>query len=98
MKRIRISFEYQCCPVWVYDEAGYLLYNGLPDEMQADKVLAALCADLQYTYDALFVDDGKVFEYLGFTSEDQQLHFEKQVAVLWDRVTAACGDRYRIDA
>ena len=49
MKRIRISFEYQCCPVWVYDEAGYLLYNGLPDEMQDDEALAALCNELQVT-------------------------------------------------
>ncbi|MBO5501637.1 MAG: hypothetical protein J6K73_04355 [Clostridia bacterium] len=98
MKRIRISFEYQCCPVWVYDEAGYLLCNGLPDEMQSDEALAALCNELQVTYDALFVDDGKVFEYLGFASEDQQLHFEKQVAVLREKLETACGDRYRIEA
>ena len=98
MKRIRISFEYQCCPVWVYDEAGYLLYNGLPDGMQDDKVLAALCADLQYTYDALFVDDGKVFAYLGFASEAERDSFEKQVAVLRERLAATCGDRYRIEA
>lgn len=98
MKRIRISFEYQCCPVWVYDEAGYLLYNGLPDEMQDDVGLAALCNELRDTYDALFVDDGKVFEYLGFASEEQRLRFEKQVAVLRDRLAAACGDRYHIEA
>jgi len=98
MKRIRISFEYQCCPVWVYDEAGYLLYNGLPDEMQDDEALAALCSELQDTYDALFVDDGKVFEYLGFASEEQRLRFEKLVAVLRDRLAAVVGDRYCIEA
>ena len=98
MKRIQISFEYQCCPVWVYDEAGYLLCNGLPDEMQSDESLGALCDELQDTYDALFVDDGKVFEYLGFASEEQRLRFEKQVAVLRERLAAACGDRYHIDA
>ena len=97
MKRIRISFEYQCCPVWLYDEAGHLLCNGLPDEMQDDVGLAVLCDELQDIYDALFVDDGKVFEYLGFASEDQQLHFEKQVAVLREKLETACGDRYHID-
>ena len=98
MKRIRISFEYQCCPVWVYDEAGSLLCNGLPDGMQADEALAALCDELQDTYDALFVDDGKVFEYLGFASEEQRLRFEKQVAVLREKLETACGDEYRIEA
>lgn len=98
MKRIRISFEYQCCPVWVYDEAGYLLYNGLPDGMQADEALTALCGELQDMYDALFVDDGKVFAYLGFASEAERDSFEKQVAVLRERLAAACGDRYRIEA
>lgn len=83
MKRIRISFEYQCCPVWVYDEDGYLLCNGLPDGMQADEALTALCGELQDMYDALFVDDGKVFEYLGFASEAER-----------DRVTAACGNAF----
>ena len=98
MKRIRISFEYQCCPVWVYDEAGYLLCNSLPDEMQDDEALAALCNELRDTYDARFVDDGKVFEFLGFASEEQQLRFEKQVAVLREKLAAAVGDEYRIEA
>ena len=82
----------------MYDEAGYLLYNGLPDGMQADEALAALCDELQDTYDALFVDDGKVFAYLGFASEEQWLRFEKQVAVLREKLEAAYGDRYRIEA
>lgn len=98
MKRIRISFEYQCYPVWVYDEAGYLLCNGLPDGMQTDEALAALCDELQDTYDALFVDDGNVFAYLGFASEAERDSFEKLVAVLQDRLSAACGDRYHIEA
>ena len=98
MKRIRISFEYQCCPVWVYDEAGYLLCNGLPDEMQDDESLGALCDELQDTYDALFVDDDKVFAYLGFASEAERDSFEKLVAVLREKLAAACGNRYRIEA
>ena len=98
MKRIRISFEYQCHPIWVYDEAGYLLCNGLPDEIQVDEALAALCSELRDTYDALFVDDGKVFEYLGFASKAERDSFEKLVAVLRDRLAAACGEWYRIDA
>ncbi|MBE5795435.1 MAG: hypothetical protein E7323_12225 [Clostridiales bacterium] len=97
MKQILISFEYQCCPVWVYDEAGCLLYNGLPDGMQTDESFGALCDELQDTYDALFVDDGKVFAYLGFASEAELDSFKKQVAVVRDRLAAACGDRYRIE-
>ena len=97
MKQILISFEYQCQPIWVYDEAGCLLYNGLPDGMQTDKALAALCDKLQDTYDALFVDDGKVFAYLGFASEAERDSFEKQVAVLRDRLAAACGNAFILE-
>lgn len=61
------------------------------------KALAALCDKLQDTYDALFVDDGELFAYLGFASEAERDSFEKQAAVLRDRLAAACGDRYRIE-
>ena len=92
MKKIKISFEYHCYPIWVYDENGFLLSNDLPEPLQNNKGLAELCQSLQSQFDSLYRDDGKVFEYVGFENEEQYRRFQEQAAALRELLETAWGE------
>lgn len=38
-KEIRLMLEYECYPLWIYDEKGSLIDNDLIDEIKKDDTL-----------------------------------------------------------
>ena len=74
---IRLMLEYRCYPVWLYDEDGNIVDTLLPEELRDDPELDAKFDDLQRRFDALFVDNAREFDFIGFKSEtDKSAFFE----------------------
>lgn len=71
---IKIILEYNCYPVWLYDENSEIIYTLLPDELRPDFEIDSLFDNIQSKYDALFIDNDREFRYIGFENEnDKQL-------------------------
>ena len=75
IKKLRLLLEYGCYPVWLYDEDGFVINTLLPDELRNDRELDAKFTDLQDRYEALFINDEHVFDYLGFKTEAEKAAF-----------------------
>ncbi|MBO4676646.1 MAG: hypothetical protein J5633_03765, partial [Oscillospiraceae bacterium] len=67
--------EYGCYPVWLYNENGLVIDTLLPEELRNDRELDAQFDDLQARYEALFINDEHVFDYVGFESEAEKAAF-----------------------
>ena len=75
VKEIRILLDYQCYPVWLYDEDGDVIDTLLPEELREDAELDKKFDDIQSRYDGLFVDNSHEFAYLGFPTEKEKEKF-----------------------
>ncbi|MEN2666677.1 hypothetical protein [Listeria aquatica] len=75
MKEIKLFFDYNCYPIWVYDDAGLLKENDLPNEIKNDKELDQKLLNLQDRYDSLFTDNEVEFQYNGFEDEESKKSF-----------------------
>ncbi|MBF2471608.1 hypothetical protein IA868_00340 [Listeria welshimeri] len=71
MSEVRLFLDYKCYPVWVYDEAGFLEENDLPNELKKDKDLDEKLTHLQDKYNNLFTDTEIEFRYNGFNDENE---------------------------
>ncbi|EUJ43856.1 hypothetical protein [Listeria fleischmannii] len=80
MGEVRLFLDYECYPVWVYDEGGFLEENDLPRELKKDKVLDGNLAHLQDKYDSLFTDNEVEFRYNGFNDENKKEEFLHEFA------------------
>lgn len=77
IKTLRLMLEYRCYPVWLYDEDGNIVDTLLPEELRDDTELDSRFDELQARYDALFVDNTREFDFIGFKSEtDKSAFFE----------------------
>ena len=47
MNQLKLALEYQCFPVWEYDEDENLIFNELPDTLIGDIELDPLCVKIQ---------------------------------------------------
>ena len=75
IKKLRLMLEYGCYPVWLYDEEGFVVDTLLPEELRNDRELDAKFDDLQARYEALFINDEHVFDYIGFKTEAEKAVF-----------------------
>ena len=75
IKKLRLLLEYGCYPVWLYDEDGFIVNTLLPEELRNDRELDAKFDDLQARYEALFINDEHVFDYIGFKTEAEKNAF-----------------------
>ena len=75
IRKLRLMLEYGCYPVWLYDEEGFVEDTLLPEELRNDRELDARFTDLQDRYDALFINDEHVFDYIGFKTEAEKAEF-----------------------
>lgn len=73
MKKVVLSLEYRCFPVWIYGEDGIVEDNDVPEEWEKDSSLVSLLEEIQAMHDARFTDDGKVFEFHDFASEEDRV-------------------------
>lgn len=93
-KIIKLSLEYQCYPIWIYDEDDVLIDNDLPDELVHDEELDELLMRIQKTYDGLYNDTKDNFEYVGFVSEKDKEFFEKDLSQAVDILEAILTEKY----
>ena len=96
MKKIRFSPEYHCSPIWVIDEKGGLLVNGLPSELEKEKDLADLLEEIAKEFDSLFENNEVFFGYKGFTDESAKQTFSYKVDKAIELLSSKAGKSYLI--
>lgn len=79
MKKLRFMLEYECYPIWIYDEKGEMLQNGLPDGLKNDKRLVSLLGEIHEEFDSLYENTNICFQYNGFATEFAKNEFFEKV-------------------
>jgi|SRR5690625_581804 len=97
MNKIKIFFEYQCFPMWVYNENGELVDNDLVAELKNDIEIDNMFVEIQNIYDGLYEDDAINFEFKGFTNELEKRVFIQTVENLVSLVREKVGHKYLIE-
>jgi len=97
MKKVRFSLDYHCYPIWIVDEVGVLIQNGLPIELAQDEESVTLINGICEVYDSLFENSEYVFEYVGFESEENKRVFIDKLRKLIDLVKNKVGQKYIIE-
>ena len=93
---LRIMPEYLCFPVWLHDEKGRIIDDALPEELLGDESLKRQFDALRKEFDALFIDDGQVFDYRGFRSEEEKQSFIQKWRAAVAELTEKTHGRYEI--
>ena len=93
-KEIRLMFDYQCYPIWIYDENGEFIDNGLVDQIERDKNLVARLEELQDMFDSLYLNDKDEFRYIGFSSADDRKKFEGNVCQVYNDLCTFLNEKY----
>ena len=56
-KEIRLMFDYECYPIWIYDEEGNFIDNDLIDEIEEDNKMVAILEELQNEFESLYLNN-----------------------------------------
>lgn len=96
-KEIRMMLDYQCYPIWVYDENGRFIDNNIIEEMKDDESILTMLETLQDIYDGLFLNNEAEFKYIGFVSDKDKKKFEGMVNKVYTKLTDLLGERYIIN-
>ncbi|MFU2164940.1 hypothetical protein ACMZ6Z_09240 [Streptococcus pluranimalium] len=96
MKCIKVSFEYKCFPLWIYDESGDFLDNDLPVELVNDNELDKKLRALQSVYDGLFINESKLFKFNGFADRKAEEQFYKEIDIIVRELREKVGRAYEI--
>ncbi|ARM71976.1 hypothetical protein LMxysn_0341 [Listeria monocytogenes] len=96
MSEVRLFLDYNCYPIWVYDEAGFLEENDLPDELKKDKDLDEKLTHLQDKYDNLFTDTEIEFRYNGFNDEKEKEKFLHEFTEIQKELDEKLKNKYRV--
>jgi hypothetical protein len=94
MKRVEFKLEYQCFPLWIYDENGILIKNDLVDEIADHLDLEQSLITLQQEFDRLFLDDGIEFRYQGFKNDEEKNQFLSKANILSSVIKDYLSDKY----
>ena len=97
MKKIKLKLEYQCFPVWLYDENDNFIDNELPDEIIGDVEIDPLCVSLQEQYDSLYKNDGNEFAYVGFENTVSKNEFLAKLIHVVKILNEKIGKYYEIE-
>ncbi|EAC7025426.1 hypothetical protein AE073_04570 [Listeria monocytogenes] len=84
MKELRLFLDYKCYPVWIYNDAGILKENDLPDELKQDE------------YDKLFIDTEIEFRYEAFKDEKEKEEFLHEFIEVQKYLKETLGKEYNI--
>ncbi len=98
MKKLKLSLEYQCYPIWSYDEEGSLIDNDLPKELRNDEELNTLLLEIQETFDNLYTNTSTEFSSNEFSSEDEENAFRLKVDKALDLMLKRYGSVYSIES
>ncbi|MBC1465803.1 hypothetical protein HB766_04945 [Listeria welshimeri] len=96
MSEVRLFLDYKCYPVWVYDEAGFLEENDLPDELKKDKDLDEKLTHLQDKYNNLFTDTEIEFRYNGFNDENEKEKFLREFTEIHKELEKKLKNKYKV--
>ena len=97
MNTLKYSLEYQCYPIWNYNQDGELVDNDLPDELRADTELDSLLLRLQELFNALFVDTPREFSTHGFSTEVKRQEFLTLLFTSKNLLYQRYGSKYHIE-
>lgn len=97
MRKIKVFLDYQCYPIWVYNEKNELMYNDLPDELKNEAEIQELLKYIQITYDNLFIDTEVEFKYKGFDDEVRKIEFLRKTSKVMQLIESRLGDIYKIE-
>ena len=97
---IRIFLEYATLPLFIYEEESD--FNGFdfgyPLGYEEDQELVSLARKIQIIFNSLWVDEkGKMFEYKGFDTKEEEQYFAKLIRDLRDMLVHKFSDKYIID-
>ena len=95
-KEIRLMLEYECYPLWIYDEKGNLIDNDLIDEIKKDDTLCGMLEGLQTEFESLYLNNQVEFKYLGFSSENAKQNFAKKTENIHSRLCKLLEDKYTV--
>jgi hypothetical protein len=71
--------DYKCYPTWVYNDYGEIISNDIVDELQNEVEIKEILDDTQNIYNILFIDNQIIFEYKGFSSENEKTDFINKI-------------------
>lgn len=96
MSEVRLLLDYKCYPVWVYDEAGFLEENDLPDELKNDRNLDEKLVYLQNIYNNLFIDTEIEFKYRGFNDEVEKEKLLHEFRKIQKELEGKLKNKYKV--
>ncbi|MGD6817981.1 hypothetical protein ACQCVE_13040 [Metabacillus sp. 113a] len=97
MKTIKIDLEYQCYPMWIYNEKGELIDNSVANELANETLIVRALDEIQEAYDNLFEDNEVNFEYKGFAQEQEREQFLRLVSETVDSIKSKLSNVYRVE-
>jgi hypothetical protein len=97
MKKIKLYLEYQCYPMWIYDEDGELVDNNIADELVNESLIVKALDDIQEAYDNLFEDNEVNFEFKGFALEQDREQFLHLVSETVTYIESRLGNNYKVE-
>ena len=96
-KEIRLMLDYQCYPIWIYDENGKFIDNDLIDEIEEDNNVITMLEKLQDRFDSLYVNNKNEFKYVGFSSSEDKKKIEKEINHVYIKLCDLLSEKYIIN-
>lgn len=93
-KEIRLMFDYQCYPIWIYDENGKFIDNDLVEQIENDENMVTMLEKLQDMFDSLYVNNKEEFRYIGFASNDDRKVFEENLIQVYNNLCTLLSEEY----
>ncbi len=75
MRKLRLFLEYECYPIWSYDENGHFEDNNFPYDDQPGGRLEELKEIISDEYDSSFINNEHEFSPKGFDSKEEARRF-----------------------
>ena len=97
MKKIKISLEYKCYPLWVYDQDNNLINNDLVGELKNEIEIENQLNEIQEIFNGLFEDNPILFEYKGFSKMSDKENLQKKINKLILEIEEKIGNKYIIE-
>ena len=96
VKKLRFLLEYHSSPIWVIDEDGSLIDNGLPNELKKHHNLDNLLEEIADEFDDLYENNDVYFGYHGFQNESEKKIFFAKVGQAIKLLRQYAGNSYSI--
>lgn len=93
-KEIRLMLDYQCYPIWIYDENGDFIDNDLVEEIKKNKEIIIKLEEIQNKFDSLYLNNQEEFKYIGFNSADDKRNFEEMVYKIYNDLCNLLSEKY----